>query len=1075
MTDRIQASPVSRPFFSPGAYVLLVLAMVSACYLVARYLFGLEAVTNLDDQNPWGVWIASITSIVALAGGGFTTAAVVFVFNRKRYRPALRPAVLTAWLGYSFAATMLLVELGRYYNIWHPLVYWQGNSVLFEVGICVTFYLTVLTIEFSDVIVEGLRNRVEALGGDRTRRGVRLWLKRVHALLRIIMPPIIILGVVLSCLHQSSLGSLLLIAPYKLSTLWYTPLLPLLFLLSAIAVGLPVVILEAILVAKSFCLQPADGLLTAVARLIPWTLGAYGALKLADFIVRGAYRQLDGSGQSICFIVEVLFGILVPFVLLTLRGLRGSRAALFVSCSMIVFGVVLNRLNVFVVGYQPPYVAVRYFPAVGELMIVVGLIAGFLLVHRVCVIYLPVHGLRPADGIVTPIRDRVVQPSRSPVPAAASMILLALTLALPSAARAAEPTAGNKTFDPRCADDLIVLDSELLNQKADIYEAVQFMHRAHATRARDCTVCHHRMPQNPGDRTGIPLSSLDLARARPVACQQCHVTPLGADNALRPGLKGAFHERCIACHTEQKRGPVDCSGCHRPHVPSHADLVRLPPNPAPQEVTGECIRCHRFQAHEILVSAHWKWHGASPDTLGAEHQIALGKVGIINNYCIDVVSNWPRCTSCHVGYGWKDESFDFRNAKNVDCLVCHDTTGQYKKTPTGAGLPAPEVNLVHVARNVGRPTRRSCGACHFYGGGGDGIKHGDLDSTMIEPPPDHDVHMGRYNMRCQDCHTTTDHRIAGACLAIPAHEGRVACEQCHADKPHIKNPWLDHHLNRHTETVACQTCHIPVFAKSKPTKMYWDWSQAGQDKPQAKDEYGKPTFHKKKGAFVWGMNVQPTYEWYNGKHRRYALGDELDPEQETLLNEPLGHLQDPNAKIHPFKIHRGRQISDAINRHLVVPKLFGGFWKHFDWGRAAEDGMKAAGLPYSGKHDFVDTAMYWAINHEVVPREQALSCTQCHTTPDAVNCTRCHRNVSATTAQDLEKVYQAMTGASRPAANVDFLKLGYKDDPAVAGGRFSKLPASSLRTETNTRPIEAPRDDHVVPSEGDYDAKKHSK
>jgi hypothetical protein len=230
--------------------------------------------------------------------------------------------------------------------------------------------------------------------------------------------------------------------------------------------------------------------------------------------------------------------------------------------------------------------------------------------------------------------------------------------------------------------------------------------------------------------------------------------------------------------------------------------------------------------------------------------------------------------------------------------------------------------------------------------------------------------------------------------------------------------------------------------------MSWDWSQAGQDKPATKDEYGKPTFHKNKGAFTWGKNVRPAYAWYNGQHRRYRLGDKIDPTGVTWLNEPLGDIDDRQAKISPFKLHVGRQISDAENKHLVLPKLWGGFWKHYDWGQAAEDGMRSAGLPYSGSYEFVDTGMYWGIDHEVVPRDQALGCNQCHTAKDAVSCTRCHTNVPPTARTTMIELHHAMETEDRWPSGMDFEQLGYPGDPAVVGGRFKTLPRSSLGEST---------------------------
>jgi len=1069
INENVSTAPVGRPFFTTGTYVLIALALVGACFAAWRFAFGLSAVTNLDNQHPWGIWIGiDVASGVALAAGGFTTAALVFVLNRRRFEPVIRPALLTAWLGYVLVAVGLLVDLGRYYNIWHPLIYWQGNSVLFEVGLCVMFYLAVLTIEFAEVVVDGLSRRLQPGGSTQhaleATRGPLQVLRRV---LHRVVPVFIILGVVLSCLHQSSLGSLMLIAPHKLHPLWYTPLLPLLFLLSAIAVGLPMVIFESLLASKSFRLKPESDLLRGLGDITVWTLGVYAVVKLGDLFGRGAHVHLvNGSTQALSFIVEVLVGVLLPLVLLLLPRTRRSHGGLFIASCMIVFGVVLNRINVFLVGYQPPYAARTYFPAIGEMAVTAGLIATLVLAYRLCVTYLPILPTASEQPAPAGTRAGSAKPAAGPTSVLATpLLLLGVLVGLSATARADQvPPPGG--FDIRQINDLFVLDDPLLNEKQDVYAPVRFMHRAHAARRGDCTVCHHRTPRGANDRVGVPLASQDLERATPAKCQQCHAQPLEADNPLRPGLTGALHQRCIGCHSAQQRGPVGCRECHRPHVPDHAALVQLPVNPRPQDVTRECLRCHRYEGQKVLASIHWRWRGPSPDTLGTEHQTQHGKATIINNYCIAVPSNWPRCTSCHVGYGWKDDSFDFENPENIDCLVCHDTTGTYKKYPTAAGLPVlakeypqgrewppksgkmlPPVDLASVAQSVSTPGRRNCGACHFYGGGADGVKHGDLDSTMVQPPPQHDVHMGRYNLRCQDCHTTTDHRIAGACLAIPAHEGRVRCQQCHAERPHVKNDWLDHHLNEHAEALACQTCHIPVFAKGKPTKLVWDWSQAGQDQPGGKDRHGKPTFLKKKGAFVWDMNVQPTYAWYNGKHRRCLLGETIDPEQTTWLNEPLGHIHDPRAKIYPFKIHRGRQISDAVYKCLVVPKLFGEFWKHFDWGRAAEEGMKVVGLPYSGQHEFVDTAMYWAINHEVVPRDQALSCVQCHTAENAVSCTRCHRDVSDDVAAALVGVYEALKAAERQAANIDFRQLGYRGDPALVGGRDSRLSAPKVASD----------------------------
>ncbi|KAA3614149.1 MAG: tetrathionate reductase family octaheme c-type cytochrome [Calditrichaeota bacterium] len=397
---------------------------------------------------------------------------------------------------------------------------------------------------------------------------------------------------------------------------------------------------------------------------------------------------------------------------------------------------------------------------------------------------------------------------------------------------------------------------------------------------------------------------------------------------------------------------------------------------SPQEVTEACLSCHEDAAKQIMSTTHWTWLSADSMLVpGHDQKMRVGKKNVFNNFCIALNSNWPRCTSCHVGYGWKDTLFDFKNEQNVDCIVCHDNTGKYVKAPTKAGYPAENVDLVNVAQNVGMPTRQSCGTCHFYGGGGENVKHGDLESALVNPPANFDIHMGENEMLCQDCHETESHGIKGVSLAVNTKlvDKEVECTDCH-DIPVHNNADLD----KHSEKIACQTCHIPTYAKEKPRKVYWDWSDAGKKMEVPKDKYGQLAFHKKKGSFVWEKDIRPEYLWYNGNTERYLLGDKINENGITRLNYPLGNKDEEKSKIYPFKVHRGKQLSDAQNKYLLIPKLFGGYWKHFDWSKAAEDGMKGTGFAYSGKYEFVETEMYWRVNHEVISGENALSCLSCH-------------------------------------------------------------------------------------------------
>ncbi len=411
------------------------------------------------------------------------------------------------------------------------------------------------------------------------------------------------------------------------------------------------------------------------------------------------------------------------------------------------------------------------------------------------------------------------------------------------------------------------------------------------------------------------------------------------------------------------------------------------------ELTAACLSCHNQRQHEIMQTAHWKWE--RDEYIEGKGVVSLGKKNILNNFCIGVSGSEESCTRCHIGYGYDNKNFDFSEATNIDCLVCHDNTGTYKKQKGGAGNPDESVNLSYVAQNVGTPTRENCGVCHFWGGGGNNVKHGDLEKAMLDCSRDVDVHMTTdgANMTCVQCHLTENHQITGKLYALSSeNKDRVTCEQCHGEAPH-KDKILDDHIIR----IACQTCHIPTYAKANSTKMIWDWSTAGvlDEHGEELHEYDQDFNHKYmsiKGTFVWDDHVVPEYYWFNGLASHQLIEDKIESvpvQMNTLLGcyADKGDCQESNApsKIWPVKVHRGRQIYDPINMTLIQPKLHsavkgeGAYWKDFDWGIASEKGMEYLNLPYSGEYDFVSTEMYWPLNHQVAPKEQSLSCIDCHT------------------------------------------------------------------------------------------------
>jgi len=387
------AAPVKAKFWTPGVVVLAVVMAAGAVAVLARFIGGIGYVSNLTTARPWGLWIGvDVASGVALAAGGFTTAFLAHILGRHAYEPVVRPALLTAMLGYTFVVLGLLVDIGRSWAIWKPMIFWNPTSVLFEVAMCVMFYLNVLYIEFLPIVVERFKDGVRLPGPlsvfDRPAEGV---LNLADRILPKFMWFFIIAGVVLSCMHQSSLGSLMLIAPTKLHPLWYTPILPLLFLTSAIAVGYPMVVFEATLVTTSLKLDSEMKVLTPLTRLTIFLLGAYLALKVGDMVVRGTWVYLlDGTAQTNAFLVELVVGVIVPWLMLLSNRVRRSRPWLFTACTMIVGGVLVNRLNVFVVGYRPPVSEANYFPAIGEFLVTAGMIAALMFIYRFLVTWLPV-------------------------------------------------------------------------------------------------------------------------------------------------------------------------------------------------------------------------------------------------------------------------------------------------------------------------------------------------------------------------------------------------------------------------------------------------------------------------------------------------------------------------------------------------------------------------------------------------------------------------------------------------------------------------------------------------------------
>ena len=363
-------TPIKKKFFTPIVIVICLVAVNGMLFLLGRFLFGIGAVTNLNDQFPWGIWIGlDVAAGVALAAGGFTTAALGHIMHRDKYETVIRPALLTAMLGYTFVAFGVFVDIGRWYYIWHPLIMWNGNSALFEVGICVMMYLTVLYIEFLPMVTERFIGNVN-LPGIFSKFNVLVdsLLRKLDRGLDRTMFIFIIAGVVLSCLHQSSLGTLMIISGPKLHPLWQTPILPLLFLLSAFSVGFPMVIMESLTASKSFGLKPETEVLSSLAKFVGPLLGIYLIGKLGDMVIRETFVYLSEFNTiSILFGIELIVGVIVPLRMFLSPAVRKSTTGLYIASMLVIFGVLLNRFNNFITAYNPPYAVESYIPSIGEI------------------------------------------------------------------------------------------------------------------------------------------------------------------------------------------------------------------------------------------------------------------------------------------------------------------------------------------------------------------------------------------------------------------------------------------------------------------------------------------------------------------------------------------------------------------------------------------------------------------------------------------------------------------------------------------------------------------------------------
>jgi Ni/Fe-hydrogenase subunit HybB-like protein len=372
MAEKVEKRYPGVGKLTPGRtilYVILVLGIISAA---ARLFLGLGATTNLSDAYPWGLWISfDILAGVALAGGGFTMAAAIYIFNLKKFEPLLRPAKLSAFIGYLVFIVGLFFDLGQPWRIWHPMVMWNPHSVLFEVSWCVMLYTTVLGV---DIFIMALER----------------WQKyELVNFFRNIYLVLVVAGVMLSTLHQSSLGALYLLMPEKMSDLWASRAIGPLFFTTAVIGGMSVITLESLISSWAYKRKPEVKLLASFTKGLGIALLVYFAMKVTDLYARGATVWADDAPHFF-FYLELFGTVALPAILLTFSEVRNSAKGLYWAAGLSAFGVVLNRFNVSLTSYGG-YRQFSYFPSFIEIILTLALIAGGILIFDWGTRYLPVY------------------------------------------------------------------------------------------------------------------------------------------------------------------------------------------------------------------------------------------------------------------------------------------------------------------------------------------------------------------------------------------------------------------------------------------------------------------------------------------------------------------------------------------------------------------------------------------------------------------------------------------------------------------------------------------------------------
>ncbi len=582
--------------------VLWLMTGFAAAIALNRYVFGLGVTTNLNDKTPWGFWIGfDVMAGVALAAGGFVTTAIFYIMKREEFHPLVRPAVLTAFLGYLAVVAGLLVDLGLPWNIWHMIIYWNPHSPLFEVGWCVMLYTTVLLLEFSPVPLEE---------SSRYAR-VRNFLMRFRF-------PLVLLGIMLSTLHQSSLGTLFLIMPYRLFPLWYSHILPIQFFISAVALGLMMVAFESLISHWLYRREPETPLVGKLCGAAVWVLAVYFIVKMTDIVAAGKFGLIfNGNWQSDLFIVEILVSTLIPMALFAVPKLRRNSKVQWVGSSMVVIGMVLNRIDVG--GLAMLDSTASYTPSWMEIAISLGIVSAAALAFLFVTERFHIWEIRPEDPQSLPHTPPSFDYSSRTwlgVPRIASLTKHTLAFVLSFAVGMAF-MPGRKLhaegIDSVTVSRATGIDTLCIDGNRDD-QFVEFPHQAHISWIRT-----HKIPTSPADDTsGFALAGkdscsvchhLNLPGERLSECWECHASmyaqadffrhdwhasPAGAklkcDDCHTAGVTRTAQsaKKCTACHPFYKFTTIGVGATPAYHILSYTDAMHK-----------MCVSCHVVEAKVV--------------------------------------------------------------------------------------------------------------------------------------------------------------------------------------------------------------------------------------------------------------------------------------------------------------------------------------------------------------------------------------------------------------------------------------------------------------------------------------------